>query len=94
LKCERCGTPLEQDQVNNYQGKILCEDCCFDLINPPKVCDPAAVSSTLTIRKQLGQSGTEGLTDLQKQIYAKVIENGKISREELSKSMKHSAGPT
>jgi hypothetical protein len=41
------------------------------------------VSSTLTIRKQLGQSGTEGLTELQKHIYDTVAERGTISKDEL-----------
>ncbi len=83
MKCESCGHPLEENQVNTYQGKTLCEDCCFDLMNPPKVCDPTAVSSTQTVRKQLGQSGTEGLTELQKHIYDTVAERGTISKDEL-----------
>ena len=88
MNCENCGVTLEESQVYTFQGKVLCEDCCFDLMNPPKVCDPTAVSSTLTIRKQLGQSGTEGLTELQKQIYETVVARGKISRQELMASLK------
>ncbi len=53
-------------------------------MNPPKVCDPLAVSSTLSVRKQLGQTGTEGLTELQKKIYNIVAERGQISKEELT----------
>jgi len=83
VKCDQCGLNLEENQGNNFQGKVLCEDCCFERMNPPKVCDPLAVSSTLSIRKQLGQTGTEGLTGLQKKIYETVAERGKISREEL-----------
>jgi len=52
-------------------------------MNPPKVCDPLAVSSTLSVRRQLGQTGTEGLSELQKQIYGAVTERGRVSREEL-----------
>ncbi len=84
MKCDQCGLSLEENQVNHFQGKVLCEDCCFELMNPPKVCDPLAVSSTLSVRKQLGQTGTEGLTELQKKIYDMVAERGKISREELT----------
>jgi hypothetical protein len=84
LKCEQYGLDLEENQVNHFQGKVLCEDCYFDHMDPPKVCDPLAVSSTLTVRKQLGQTGTEGLTELQKKIYDTVSERGKISREELT----------
>ncbi|MFA5572576.1 MAG: hypothetical protein WDA42_05670 [Candidatus Bathyarchaeia archaeon] len=46
-----------------------------------KVCDPTIVSSTLTLRKQLSQSGTEGLTEFQKQIHNTVIERGKLAVE-------------
>jgi hypothetical protein len=74
---------LKENEATTYQGKTLCEDCCFDLMNPPKTCDPTAVSSTLTIRKQLGQKGTEGLSEMQKRIYDLVVEHGRISREDL-----------
>jgi hypothetical protein len=84
VKCDQCGLNLEENQVNQFQGRVLCEDCCLELINPPKVCDPLAVSSTLSVRKQLGQTGTEGLTDLQKKIYETVAQRGKISQEELT----------
>ena len=91
MKCDNCGALLEENQSNVYQGKTVCEDCYFDLINPPKVCDPTAVSSTMTVRKQLGQSGTEGLTELQKQIYTAVTQQGFISREELMGKLSLSA---
>lgn len=83
MNCERCGVDLREEDLVVYQNKRLCEDCCFDLMNPPKTCDPIAVSSTLNVRKELGQSGTEGLSELQKKIYSFVIERGTISREDL-----------
>ena len=87
MECERCGLNLEKNEVKYFQGKVLCEDCCFELMSPPKVCDPLAVSSTLSVRKQLGQTGTDGLSDLQKRIFNIVAEKGKISREELTISL-------
>jgi hypothetical protein len=57
-------------------------------MNPPKVCDPTAVSSTLMVRKQLGQTGTDGLSDLQKSIYNFIVERGRISREVLLLELK------
>ena len=83
MQCARCGCNLETNQVNHFENIDVCEDCCFELMNPPKTCDPLAVHSTLTIRKEIGQTGTEGLTDLQKQIYNIVIEKETISKEEL-----------
>jgi late competence protein required for DNA uptake (superfamily II DNA/RNA helicase) len=91
MKCEGCGDEIAENEVTIYQGKTLCEDCCFDLMNPPKTCDPTAVSSTLTIRKQLGQTGTDGLSELQKRIYNLVLTKGRISREELVATLHLSA---
>lgn len=53
------------------------------MMNPPKTCDPTATSSTQNVRKELGQTGTEGLSELQKKIYNFVVERGQISREDL-----------
>jgi hypothetical protein len=82
-----CGVDIQENQATVHNGKTLCEDCCFDMMSPTKVCDPIAVHSTLSVRAQSGQSGTDGLTDLQKQIYNIVIERGQIEREELMASL-------
>lgn len=87
VKCERCGVELAENEVTLYQGKSLCEDCCFDLMNPPRTCDPTAVSSTLMVRKQLGQTGTEGLSELQKRIYDLIANKGPISCEDVMKTL-------
>jgi predicted HTH transcriptional regulator len=44
-----------------------------------------AVSSALSVRKQLGQSGTSGLSELQQKIYSIIEEHSKITKEELLK---------
>jgi hypothetical protein len=41
------------------------------------------VASALSVRKQLGQSGTVGLTELQQRIYSVIEERGKITKEDL-----------
>jgi hypothetical protein len=84
MSCEKCGVKLEDGQSYSFQGKTLCEDCCFDLMGAGsvKICDPTAVSSTLNVRKELGQNGTDGLTALQKQIYDTVVARGKVNRVE------------
>ncbi len=85
LECQRCRTILKEGETYSFHGKVLCEDCYFYESNPPKACDPLAVSSALSVRKQLGQSGVSGLTDLQKRIYSAVEEHGKITKDELLK---------
>jgi hypothetical protein len=83
MKCERCGLILKEGEGYDFHGKVLCEDCCFYETNPPKACDPLAVAAALSVRKQLGQSGASGLTDLQETIYRTIEERGKITKEDL-----------
>jgi len=83
MECERCGLLLKEKESYDYHGKAFCEDCYIYVTNPPKACDPMAVASALSVRKQLGQSDTSGLTELQKKIYHTIEEHGKITKEEL-----------
>jgi hypothetical protein len=83
MECERCGLVLKEDDTYDLHGKVLCEDCYMYETNPPKACDPLAVASATSIRKELGQSGTAGLTELQKQICDIIEQRGKITKQEL-----------
>lgn len=85
MNCERCGDPIPDGESYNHRGKILCEDCYIGALQPPKSCDVAAVHSAKKHRELAGQSGTEGLTDLQKDIYFVVKREGKLTRQELMK---------
>ena len=85
IKCERCGLIIKDEEIYDYHGKVLCEDCYMYETNPPKACDPMAVASAISVRKQLEQSGTNGLTELQRQIYTIIEQRGKITKEELLK---------
>ena len=59
---------------------------CMRLIRL-KACDPMAVSSALSVRKQLGQSGSSGLTEVQQKIYNTIEKYGKITKEDLVKTL-------
>ncbi|MGD0645249.1 MAG: hypothetical protein ABSA75_10125 [Candidatus Bathyarchaeia archaeon] len=87
MHCERCGLVLKEGESYNFHEKVLCEDCYFYQTNPPKACDPMAVAAATSIRKELGQSGTAGLTELQKQIFSIIEQRGKITKEELLKKI-------
>jgi len=84
IKCDKCGAALTEGETYELHGKVLCEDCYMYETNPPKACDPMAVSTALSMRKQLGQTGTTGLTPLQKQIYGIIEAKGKVTKEELA----------
>jgi hypothetical protein len=87
MECHRCNTPLKEGEAYEVHGKVLCEDCYMYETNPPRGCDPLAVSSALSIRKQLGQSGSDGLTELQQKIYSLVEEKGRITKDELIREL-------
>jgi len=53
--------------------------------NPHKVSDPIAVAAALSVRKQLGESGTTGLTELCNEFYSMINQKGKTIKHELLK---------
>jgi hypothetical protein len=85
MECERCKSLLKEGETYDLHGKILCEDCYMYETNPPKACDPMAVASALSVRKQLGQTGNLGLTELQQKIYNTIEKYSKITKEDLVK---------
>ncbi len=87
MECERCKSSINEEESYDINGKVLCEDCYMYETNPPKACDPMAVSSALSVRKQLGQSGSSGLTELQQKIYNTIEKYGKITKEDLIKTL-------
>ena len=85
MECERCKSLLKEGETYDLHGKVLCEDCYMYETNPPKACDPMAVASALSVRKQLGQTGCSDLTELQQEIFNTIEKYGKITKEELIK---------
>ncbi|AEG14891.1 hypothetical protein G7K71_01145 [Desulfofundulus sp. TPOSR] len=84
MKCVRCQEEVPPQDSYDYYGQTLCEDCYIAALQPPKPCDPTAVASAKATRTQLGQTGTAGLTPLQKRIYEYIKEKGKATKEELA----------
>ncbi|SHE51531.1 hypothetical protein SAMN02745218_00397 [Desulfofundulus australicus DSM 11792] len=84
MKCTRCQEEILPQDSYDYYGQTLCEDCYIAALQPPKPCDPTAVASATATRKQLGQTGTAGLTPLQQKIYAYIKEKGKVTKEEVA----------
>jgi hypothetical protein len=83
MQCDRCGSLLTDGESYNSSRKMLFEDCYMYVTNPPRACDLSAASSATSVRKELGQSGTAGLTELQRQIYNTIERRGKVTKEEL-----------
>ncbi len=86
MNCSRCQEHIPKGDEMNYLGQILCEDCYVEAVSLPRTCDVAAVYSAKLSRKLAGQKGTEGLTELQTEIYEYVKSSGgKVSFEDLMK---------
>lgn len=83
--CARCQEEIPQGEEMNHMGQVLCEDCYIEAIEPPRTCDVTAVYSAKLARKLAGQEGTEGLTELQKDIYEYVKRNGQVTPENIAK---------
>ncbi len=89
------GKPLSEFTVGYYQsmtysetfpteGKILCEDCYIDNAHRVRICDLWGERSKRIFRESHGLEGTEGLTDLQKEIYEYVVALGSATVEEIA----------
>ncbi|HUI39663.1 MAG TPA: hypothetical protein VLY86_01905 [Methanothrix sp.] len=87
-KCENCGRALAGDEVFATEGKTLCEDCYIDTAHRIRVCDPWGERSKRVFRESHGLEGTEGLTDLQKEIYEFIKTKGKATAMELAEMFK------
>lgn len=81
--CENCGESIPIKWTFEVSGRIICEDCYMDRNPTIQVCDPLAVHSAKTIRKLSGQKGTDGLTELQKQIFDFVQSKKQVEYDEL-----------
>ena len=81
--CINCGKQVPKKWTFEVSSGIICEDCYIDKQQIIKVCDPMAVHSAKIIRELSGQKGTEGLTDLQKQIYDLVKSKGQVEHDDL-----------
>lgn len=83
MLCEKCQGEIPDGEEMRLHGKVVCEDCYVMGVQPPKTCDVAAVHSAKMHRQMSGQTGTEGLTDLQKRIYEFVKSKEKVTKDQL-----------
>ncbi|MBP1626969.1 MAG: hypothetical protein H6Q00_1444 [Holophagaceae bacterium] len=86
MECAKCGQPISDGESCEHFGSVLCEDCYIQAIEPLRTCDVAAVHSAKTHRAAAGQTGTDGLTALQKSIYEYVVAQGRATKPALSEA--------
>jgi late competence protein required for DNA uptake (superfamily II DNA/RNA helicase) len=88
IKCQNCGKEISEEEVYTTEGKTFCEDCYIDVGHRIRVCDPWGERSKRIFREDHGLTGTDGLTDLQKEIYEYIRGKGKATKRELMEKFK------
>jgi len=83
VECARCGSKTAKEDIYHYRGQDLCEDCYMGAMQPPKTCDVAATHLAKKHRQTAGQTGTEGLLEIQRKIYEYIKEQGRATREQI-----------
>lgn len=83
--CPICGKEIPGNESVKENGRAICEDCYLEEHQKIKFPDPMAVRSMKLFRKQHGLVGTEGLTELQKEICDFILEEGGVTPEKISK---------
>ena len=83
IKCERCSEQFPENDIYQYRGQNLCEDCLMGAMEAPKTCDVTATQLATKHRQATGQKGTDGLLDIQKKIYEYIKENEKVTRQQV-----------
>lgn len=82
MKCERCGSQIEESEETEYLGQILCEDCYIDVLSPVKTCDPWAVYAAKSMTDE-----DSVFTVLQEKILQILGETNGIEPEVLAKKL-------
>ncbi|WP_296561939.1 hypothetical protein [uncultured Acetobacterium sp.] len=80
--CFKCGINLEDDDVYEVKGKTFCDDCAIGQHKVTQTCDPGAVHSAKLDRQSSGYTGTEGLTDQQKNLYLFMKDNDGVTMQQ------------
>jgi DNA-directed RNA polymerase subunit RPC12/RpoP len=83
MRCSRCGGEVEAGEAREVQGRVLCEDCSLDVLNPVKACDPWAVHLA---RSDKGRGGVQ-LTPLQQQLFDLIKQHGDLSFPEAARRL-------
>ena len=73
--CSKCGDAYDPAEAQEYQGRMLCEDCYMDAMSPIKVCDPWAVHTAKSLKDI---PGGHALSPMQQKLYDLVKEKGEV----------------
>ncbi|MGP8329769.1 MAG: hypothetical protein ACT6FF_05580 [Methanosarcinaceae archaeon] len=83
LKCEKCGSEVDEEDSYELENEQVCEDCYFDSAMPQHPCDPVAQSSTDKFLETFGKVKPEELLEEQRKVYEFIKERGKVTSMEI-----------
>lgn len=83
--CSGCGKEIPGNEYFKENGRAICEECYLEEHQRIKFKDPLAVHSKKLFRNKHGLEGSKGLTELQKEIYEFIQEEGRATPEKISK---------
>ena len=78
-KCAKCGAAVEADEIQEFRGEELCEDCYIDVLSPVQTCDPWAVHTAKSLKDV---PGGQDLTPTQQKLFDLVKERGEVPMTE------------
>ncbi len=81
--CARCKVEVANEDSYSHRGQELCEDCYMGALQAPKSCDVAATQHAIKHRRAAGQTGTEGLLEIQQKIYEYIKKEGPATRKQV-----------
>ena len=83
LKCEKCGTEVDEEDSYKLGNEKVCEDCYFDSAMSQQTCDPVAQSSVEKFLETFGDVKPEELLEEQRKVYEFIKEKGKVTSVEI-----------
>ena len=83
LKCEKCGTEVDEEDSYKLGNEKVCEDCYFDSAMPQNPCNPVAQSSTDKFLEAFGEVKPEQLLEEQRKVYEFIREREKVTSMEI-----------
>jgi len=87
IKCQNCGQEMSKGDALQECGQLICEECYFDKHQKIRACDPWGVHSKKVLREREGYEGTEGLSDLQKNIYYFIVSREGATPAEIAQEL-------
>ncbi len=83
MNCDRCGVAVDGEEMRDYAGQWLCEDCYMDALSPTRTCDPWAVHLAKGSMEREGIN----LTSRQEQLYELVRQAGEVAFPEAARRL-------